>query len=177
MQAMTSSSYLYGYMDTIVSVDFETHFLGTARLQLTGRTAYLLFSAKELQLAIPKLTKAEAATPMTTAKMKEWVEGLNSGDTELTEDFMKTIKQAGVEVRHVKVQAGECLIVPPGTLVACSVLRQEKVSGVRRYFLTAADSARASFAALLACSPESGAEGAHKYLKSTLDSMSVATAA
>jgi hypothetical protein len=170
-QAQLSNAWLYGYMDTLVTHDFESNFLGCLRYQHAGHMAYLLVSASDLVQGLPKLLPELKASPPSSHAVKDWVESLNTEATDLSEEAMKKILAAGIKIQHATIDPGQLLVIPPGTFVAAAVVKQASVHGVRKYFLPTGASVQTEFASLAKSFSDNAS--ALNFLKTTLDSMSL----
>lgn len=167
--AQLAKTFLYEYLDTCVSHDFEPNFLGCLRYQVGGYTAYLLFDGASLAAGLPRLLNMKA--PATLQSMKTWVESLNAPDADLSREALTNILSSGINVRHVVLEPGQVLVVPPCTFVSAAVNRQSKVFGLRRHCLPSGPSVSKQFSALLPCCADS--PGCGQFLKATLDFMSL----
>lgn len=169
MLAQLAKTFLYGYLDTCVSHDFEPNFLGCVRYQVGGYTAYLLIDGASLATGLPELLKVKA--PVAVQQMKTWVDSLTAPDADLSREALGKILSAGIKVRHVVLEPGQVLVVPPCTFVTTAVMRQSKVYGLRRHFLPSGPWVSKQFSALLPCCADS--PGCAQFLKATLDFMSL----
>lgn len=169
LQAQLAKSFLYGYLDTSFSIDFETNFLGCVRYQAVGYTSYLLCDASELADGLANVLNIKP--PVSLQQMKQWMESLNNAGTDLSTDALKQIREAGINVKHTILEPGQILVVLPGTLVATAVVRSSKVHGVLRHFLPKGPAARKQFAALIPCCGEN--VSAMHFLQTTLDLMAM----
>ena len=120
MRKAVDATYLVFFSDTVVNIAFEAHFLGAVRYLHSGSMAFLMVDAVALS-AEPKLVTERAVNafkPLTLAEMQGWLSKLDG--TALTKEAMT--KLAPLKVYSVSISAGDTLVIPPGWLVASSVL-------------------------------------------------------
>ena len=137
VKAVIDSTYLWGYTPTVFDADLEPSCLGSARVILAGSLSVLAVSASSLKQFLPSQVEiADDEALMVVAKT--WF--MKLGDTK-TEDFsqdnLTKWKEAGLEMHHKTVTAGQVLVVPPGWMVAVvsGSGRADCISGVRKSFL------------------------------------------
>lgn len=164
-RAHTLKTTAFARMSSFTSCEWEPHFLGSVRWHFEGHCAYLLFSAPDLEKGLKQLHKTEK-TP-SHESMRTWADNLDRES--LTVEQLKAFLDAGVNVHHAKVEPGEILVVPPGWLTACTVLKQSACTGVSKVFLSLGRSTLNAFSSLHRASPDDSA------VKLTLDVLTIST--
>jgi hypothetical protein len=155
----------FARMPSFTGCEWEPHFLGSVRWHFEGHCAYLLFSATDLEKGLKQLNKTEKSP--SHESMRTWADNLDRES--LTVEQLKAFLDAGVNVHHAKVEPGEILLVPPGWLTACTVLKQSACTGISRMFLSQGEAALQAFSSLHRASPDEGA------VKLTLDLLTISS--
>lgn len=146
------------WMDSFVSCEWPAQFLGTVRWHFGGHCAYLLFSVADLEKSMLTLQPKKTATD---EAMRTWVDSFDREG--LTAEQLEAFYKAGLAVHHVRVEPGQCLVVPPGWLTACTALRQSTAVGVMKTFLCRGKATEAAFTVLARAAPD------QVMVKATLD--------
>lgn len=167
-KAAISNVTLFAYTSEYASCDWEHQYLGSLRYHHEGHCAYMLFRADHLDKGLKTLLNLKE-TPTVDA-MRVWADKLDHDS--LGESQLKALIAAGLEVFHVKTQPGETLMVPPGYLIACTVLNQKLATGVRRLFLPNGQATANAFTVLSKACRDS--PSALQFVNSSLDMMTVA---
>lgn len=161
------SSHMWAHMPTYSGCDFEPQFLGLAKWHAVGKVAYLLVAASKLEQGLKSILNVEVVK---LDMMRTWLASLDRDST--TKEQLESFVKSGLSVYHVKVEQGQMLVVPPGFLIACTVLNSEFVAGFRRSFIPVSQGAHTNFSSLRKSSKDN--DSAIQFLNSTLDSLVIA---
>ena len=130
-KALIARVQAFACMENFTMCDWDAQHLGSIRWHYSGHCAYLLFDIVTLAQGVQKIS--ESKDPPKIESIRSWADNLDRAT--LTIDELKSFIAASVLVHHVKIEPGQTLVIPPGWLCACTVLRQQPVIGVRKLFL------------------------------------------
>jgi hypothetical protein len=156
LKAQCDVPYLYAYSPTMLSIDFEPHFLGSIRMVHNGSLSIMVLNPTQVVEAWPKLeTKV---TKPTCEAIRNWFitftkrSGSDSSFTiEKRQEVLTGLKKNGIDVFHGTLPSDSALILPPGWLVAMASMQQKTVVGIRKAFLPKSSAGQAILSTVANC--------------------------
>lgn len=131
VQKMCADPTLYGFTSASIFCEYEIGYLGSMWFHYSGKMAVLLLSAVDLERA--KLAQEPKATKVTTKGLRNYAMGLDAKD--LTEEKQKALKDSGLVVHNITLNAKDCLIIPPGFLLLGAPVDNTACFGTRQSFI------------------------------------------
>ena len=168
VEKMCEHVFMYGYSENMTSYDFEPGALGCTRWVHSGSVAMLLVPAVDLAMNLAKVQKIDGKVML--ADMKKWVESIDTVDWTVPQ--LQDLRSKGIRIFHCKLVAGDCIIAPPGFIVAACVLNSGHVTGIRRSFVPLSQASVINLAAIVESSADK-ADLLAKSLQSCIDAISL----
>ena len=157
--AACEAPFFFGFGGAMVSHDTEPSCLGTMRHFTHGTANLLLACPVEFQANFQKVLEIHAcdmgeSPKFSASNMQKWMQSLDAKD--LSDEQVKQLKNAGLNVFHGLLKSPGLLVIPPGLLVAMSSAKpSDNLTGIRKSFLPLSQTAARRLGVLAKSLPES----------------------